>query len=247
MAGEVRMNDVRVTKPSQTVAPGVKVEIITRPPFVSRGGEKLAGAMAAFSIDVSRAVCADIGASTGGFTDCLLQHGAERIYAIDVGHGILDWRLRNDKRVVVMERTNARYLQTLLEPIDFVCIDASFISLKLLLPRAADWLRPQGELVALIKPQFEAGKGLVGRGGVVRDPQVHKIVLEHVMEFLRENGFGVLGLIKSSLKGPKGNIEFLVWARKDAAWVDQTEPIAQLLGEIYAELSDTPQGPASDG
>ena len=162
---------------------------------------------------VSGWVCADVGASTGGFTDCLLQNGAARVYAIDVGSGILDWRLRNDPRVLVMEETNARYVEQLPEPVELVTIDASFISLKILLPVAQKWLAPEGEIVALIKPQFEAGKNRVGKGGVVRDPEVHREVLLNVLTFAESLGLRTAGLIRSPLLGPAGNVEFL------ARWV----------------------------
>ena len=201
------------------------------PRFVSRGGEKLEAALEAFGIDVAGLVCADVGASTGGFTDCMIQHGAGRVYAIDVGKGILHWKLRNDPRVVVMEQTNARYVKNLPEPVDFVTIDASFISLKILLPVVNGWLAPLaplghsphlrskwGEteggrgLVTLIKPQFEAGRKDVSRGdGVIRDPEIHRQVLLDVLTFAKSEGFGVKGLIRSPIVGPKGNVEFLAW------------------------------------
>ena len=182
-----------------------------RPRYVSRGGEKLVAALDAFGIDPAGWVCADIGASTGGFTDVLLQRGAKRVYAIDVGYGQLHWRLRQDPRVVVMERVNARYLESLPEPIDLVTIDASFISLKLLLPAARRLLKPQGQIVALIKPQFEAGRNQVGKGGVVRDPAVHRRVIEDLLTWTTEQGYAPQGLVPSPLLGPKGNREFLLW------------------------------------
>ncbi|HNQ96376.1 MAG TPA: TlyA family RNA methyltransferase, partial [Anaerolineales bacterium] len=195
------------------------------PRFVSRGGEKLDAALEAFQLDVSGLVCADVGASTGGFTDCLLQRGAAKVYAIDVGKGILHWKLRNDPRVVVMEETNARYVESLPERVDLVTIDASFISLKILLSVIKSWLFPlssfieQGKkkdernyIVALIKPQFEAGKKDVSRGdGVIRDPEIHKQVLLDVLTFAQNAGFSIRGLAKSPLLGPKGNVEFLAW------------------------------------
>jgi len=159
--------------------------------------------------------CADVGASTGGFSDCLLQHDARRVYAIDVGQGILDWKLRMDPRVVVMEGTNARFVERLPEPVALITIDASFISLKVLLPVVKGWFiveRPPGTLIALVKPQFEAGRALVGRGkGVVRDPVVHRQVLTGVLSFACQQGYAALGLIRSPLTGPKGNAEFLAW------------------------------------
>jgi 23S rRNA (cytidine1920-2'-O)/16S rRNA (cytidine1409-2'-O)-methyltransferase len=196
------------------------------PRFVSRGGEKLDAALEAFAIDVKGLVCADVGASTGGFTDCMLQRGAEKVYAIDVGKGILHWKLRNYSRVVVMEETNARHVLSLPEKVSFVTIDASFISLKILLPVTKNWLIPpsvslhfgemgrekEGCIVALIKPQFEAGRKDVARGdGVIRAPEIHRQVLLDVLSFAKQAGFGLRGLIKSPLLGPKGNAEFLVW------------------------------------
>jgi 23S rRNA (cytidine1920-2'-O)/16S rRNA (cytidine1409-2'-O)-methyltransferase len=213
MAGQVRVDGQVVLKPAAQVEPEAQVEIDQGPPFVSRGGEKLEAALATFMIDVGDLVCADVGASTGGFTDCLLQNGAARVYAIDVGYGILHWRLRQDERVVVMERTNARYVPSLPEPVRLVTIDASFISLKVLLPVVKGWFPAAGgQVVALIKPQFEAGKQEVKRGeGVIRDPAVHRRVVEEVLTFAQENGYEVRGLMRSPLLGPKGNTEFLAW------------------------------------
>jgi 23S rRNA (cytidine1920-2'-O)/16S rRNA (cytidine1409-2'-O)-methyltransferase len=167
LAGEVRVDGETAVKPSQLVSPERRLEVVSPPRYVSRGGFKLEAALRAFELDVANKVCADVGASTGGFTDCLLQSGARRVYAIDVGKGILHWRLRQDGRVVVVEGTNARYLDVLPEPIELVSIDASFIALSLLLPRAAEWLVAGGDVIALIKPQFEAGRRAVDRGGVV--------------------------------------------------------------------------------
>jgi len=186
-------------------------------PFVSRGGEKLEAALLAFGIVVDGRVCADVGASTGGFTDCLLQHGAYRVYAIDVGRGILDWKLRQDPRVVVMERTNARFIEHLPEPVQVVTVDVSFISLKIILEAVKDWfaspgLQLEGSVIALVKPQFEAGRQEVNRGkGVIRDPSVHRQVLTDVLSNAQELGYSLRGLIRSPLTGPKGNQEFLAW------------------------------------
>ncbi|RPI99677.1 MAG: TlyA family RNA methyltransferase, partial [Chloroflexi bacterium] len=177
----------------------------------SRGGDKLAAALAAFPISAADRICADVGASTGGFTDCLLQHGAARVYAIDVGYGQLDYRLRADPRVVVMERTNARYVEALDEPVSLVVIDASFISLRYLLPVIRGWLTSTADLITLVKPQFEAGKDKVGKGGVVRDPDTHRRVLHDVLSAAQAEGYTPRGLIPSPLKGPAGNIEFLAW------------------------------------
>jgi 23S rRNA (cytidine1920-2'-O)/16S rRNA (cytidine1409-2'-O)-methyltransferase len=204
-----------ISKPGSSVSSLAAVVVDRGPRFVSRGGDKLEAAFTTFHLQVEGRVCADLGASTGGFTDCLLQHGASRVYAIDVGTGILEWKLRQDPRVFVMEGTNARFIDSLPEPVALVTIDASFISLKILLPVAKDWFGPQGgEIVALIKPQFEAGRQAVGRGkGVVRDPQVHRQVLIDVISFARDKDFGVQGLIRSPLLGPKGNAEFLIYLK----------------------------------
>jgi 23S rRNA (cytidine1920-2'-O)/16S rRNA (cytidine1409-2'-O)-methyltransferase len=216
-AGEVRVNGNLMEKPGMQVSDAVALEVKAAPPFASRGGEKLEGAFLAFPLDVNETICADVGASTGGFTDCLLQHGAARVYAIDVGYGQLVPRLREDPRVVVIERTNARYLETLAEPVSFVSIDASFISLKLLLPVVKDWMLPVGEVVALVKPQFEAGPKDVGKGGVVKEPEVHARVLRDVLGAAQEMGYVVRGIIRSPLTGPKGNVEFLAWLSLDAS------------------------------
>lgn len=213
MAGQVRVDGQVVLKPATRISSEALVEIEQGPPFVSRGGEKLEAALATFYIDPGGRVCADVGASTGGFTDCLLQNGAARVYAIDVGQGILHWKLRQDARVVVMEGANARFVERLPEPVNLVTIDASFISLKVLLPVVIAWFSPgEGELIALIKPQFEAGRRETARGdGVIRDPAVHRQVLQDVLSFAQEQGFTLRGLIRSPLLGPKGNTEFLAW------------------------------------
>lgn len=209
MAGEITVNGALVDKPGTRITLDAEIIARAKPRFVSRGGDKLLAAIEAFNWRVEGQVCADVGASTGGFTDCLLQHGAAKVYTIDVGYGQLDYRLRQDERVVTIEKTNARYLESLPEPISRITMDASFISLRLLLPVVQKWLTPDGEIVPLIKPQFEAGVADVGKGGVVRDPQVHARVLDEVLTFAQELGFTVGGLIRSPLKGPAGNIEFL--------------------------------------
>lgn len=212
MAGQVRINDQVVLKPSALVDPQSNITIETGPRFVSRGGEKLSAALEAFSISVKNLICADVGASTGGFTDCLLQNGAQRVYAIDVGTGILHWKIRQDKRVIVMEATNARYLERLPEPISLVTVDASFISLKVLLPVIKGWLDENSSVIALIKPQFEAGRNLASRGeGVIRDPEVHRRVLQEIISFAQIQGYHLRGILRSPLLGAKGNIEFLTW------------------------------------
>jgi 23S rRNA (cytidine1920-2'-O)/16S rRNA (cytidine1409-2'-O)-methyltransferase len=225
MAGQVRVAGQTTLKPATAISADSPLTVDSGPRFVSRGGEKLEAALEAFGADVSGLVCADVGASTGGFTDCLLQHGAVKVYAIDVGKGILHWKLRNDPRVVVMEETNARFVESLPEQVDLVTVDASFISLKILLPVIQKWFaifplssfmgerrKRKDSVMALIKPQFEAGRKDVSRGdGVIRDPAIHKQVLLDVLGFAQQEGFSVRGLIKSPLLGPKGNAEFLVW------------------------------------
>ena len=211
MAGQVRVDGQVSLKPAAGVTEGVEVSIDSGPPFVSRGGEKLQAALQAFPVDPAGLICADVGASTGGFTDCLLQHGAARVYAIDVGYGILHWKLRDHPQVVSMERTNARFVQSLPEAVELVTVDASFISLKILLPVVCGWFKEQGQVIALIKPQFEAGRQEVSRGdGVIRDPLVHRQVLMEVLSAAQDLNYAVRGLIQSPLKGPKGNTEFLV-------------------------------------
>lgn len=214
MAGQVRVNGQVELKPSAKIDRISHLAVDSGPRFVSRGGEKLEAAMQAFQLEVAGQVCADVGASTGGFTDVLLQRGAKKVYAIDVGYGILHWKLRTDSRVISMERTNARYLESLPEPVAFASVDASFISLKLLLPVIRGWFSVEGgQVVALIKPQFEAGKAEVQRGeGVIQDPQVHRQVLDEILSYAEGSGFQILGLIRSPLKGPKGNAEFLMHA-----------------------------------
>lgn len=211
MAGEVFADDGLVDKPGTRVSVAAKITMKSKPRFVSRGGDKLAGALNDFQLDVSGRIAADVGASTGGFTDCLLQYDVARVYAIDVGYGQLDYTLRQDNRVVVMERTNARHLEKLNEPVNLVVIDASFISLRLLLPVIRQWLTPEADILALIKPQFEAGKGDVGKGGVVRDHDTHRRVIHEILDFSKEQAFTLKGLTISPLKGPAGNIEFFVW------------------------------------
>lgn len=234
MAGQVRVAGQVALKPATTVQPDAQLTVDTGPRFVSRGGEKLEGALKTFSIDVSDFTCADVGASTGGFTDCLLQHGAAKVYAIDVGKGILHWKLRNDPRVVVMEETNARFVESLPEKIDLVTVDASFISLKVLLPIIGKWKVESG-IVALIKPQFEAGKKEVSRGdGVIRDPEIHRRVLLEVLEFAKDEGFGLRGLVKSSLLGPKGNAEFLVWLDMSPNEVSAEELVNEIIKQEIA-------------
>lgn len=216
LAGEVRVDGQRIDKPGTAVAADADIEVKAPVPYVSRGGFKLAAALMHFDIDVSGRVCADVGACTGGFTDVLLQHGAARVYAIDVGYGQLDWKLRQDERVVVMERTNARYLESLPEPVTFVAVDVSFISLKLILPAVRGWLAPEADIVALVKPQFEAGPEQVGKGGIVKDAAVHQQVLLDVLRWTHDNDLAPTGLIRSPVTGTEGNVEFLLWLRPGA-------------------------------
>jgi 23S rRNA (cytidine1920-2'-O)/16S rRNA (cytidine1409-2'-O)-methyltransferase len=211
IAGEVSVDGQQASKPGTRVPTNARVAVKARPPYVSRGGHKLEAALDAFGLDVAGWIVADVGASTGGFTDCLLQRGAASVYALDVGYGQLAWKLRQDPRVVVMERTNARYVEKLDELVDLSTIDASFISLRLLLPVVKNWLKPGGGVVTLIKPQFEAGRDQVGKGGVIRDPKVHRSVLEDLAAWARVHGWGLGGLLRSPLQGPAGNIEFLAY------------------------------------
>lgn len=213
MAGEVLVNGEVVDKAGSRVTADDEITLKQRQRFVSRGGDKLAGALANFDYNPQGMTCADVGASTGGFTDCLLQHNAARVYAIDVGYGQLDYSLRVDERVEVIERTNARYLETLGELIDLAVVDASFISLTKLLPAMQGWLKPAGDIIALIKPQFEAGRDDVGKGGIVRDESVHRDVISNVLEFAQVRGFAIHGLTTSPIKGATGNTEFLTWLR----------------------------------
>lgn len=233
MAGQVRVAGQVVLKPAVNVDELAEIVIDYGPRFVSRGGEKLQAALELFAIDLQERVCADVGASTGGFTDCMLQAGARRVYAIDVGQGILAWKLRQDPRVVVLEKTNARYLTALPKPVEFISIDVSFISLKILLPVINRWFIEQGgEAVLLIKPQFEAGRREASkRKGIIRDPDIHRRVLIEVLEKARANGYAVRGLAPSPLLGAKGNREFLAWLAYPAssAAVDISEVVDQVV------------------
>lgn len=232
MAGEVLVDEVVRDKPGQSYHNEVTVRLRNTLPYVSRGGVKLAAALDDFQLDVQGKIAIDVGASTGGFTDCLLQRGAARVYAIDVGYGQLAWKLRSDERVVVMERTNVRHLTALPHQMlaDLAVIDASFISLNLVLPATVALLQPAADLVALIKPQFEAGKDQVGKGGVVRDETVHRWVLEAVFQLAEQLGLAVQGMMPSPLLGPAGNVEFLIWCRRNGATtIDATTTIARAL------------------
>lgn len=212
MSGQVYVNGQKADKPGVSYEETVQIEVrgVTCP-YVSRGGLKLEKALRDFGVRPEGFVCSDSGASTGGFTDCLLQQGAKKVFAIDVGYGQLDWKIRSDERVVVMERTNIRYVtpEDLGEPLDLSVVDVSFISLKIVLPAIKNLLKPTGQVLCLIKPQFEAGKDKVGKKGVVREPETHKEVLDTFVETVTSLGFKILGLTFSPVKGPEGNIEFL--------------------------------------
>ena len=214
MSGIVYVGGQKAESPGQSYPEDSEIEVRGKKlPFVSRGGLKLQKAIEYFGIDPKDKVVIDIGASTGGFTDCLLQHGAKKVYAVDVGYGQLAWSIRTDPRVVCMERCNIRYVtpEQIGEPLDMAVTDVSFISLKLVLPVAKSLMHGNGEAVALIKPQFEAGKEKVGKKGVVRDPKVHQEVIQEILDFSKGIGFGIKGLTFSPIKGPEGNIEFLVY------------------------------------
>ncbi len=232
MEGRVRVNGEPATKAGQNVGADARIDIEAPRRFVSRGGEKLEHALAAFAIDVVGMNALDVGASTGGFTDCLLLRGAARVTAVDVGYGQLDWKLRNDARVTVVERTNFRHLSDNAFPdgFDIVVIDASFISLRTILARAVGFLRPAGTIVALVKPQFEAGRERLGRGGVVRDPLVHRAVIAEVCAGAAQLGLQAVGLVASPLLGPAGNREFLAEFRTSGPAIDDAR-IDQVVGE----------------
>ena len=213
MSGNVYVNGQKADKPGMSFEETVDIEVRGAVcPYVSRGGLKLEKALRDFGVKPNGYVCSDSGASTGGFTDCLLQQGAKKVFAIDVGYGQLDWKIRSDERVVVMERTNIRYVtpEDLGEPLDLSVIDVSFIGLEIVLPTIKNLLKPEcGQVLCLIKPQFEAGKENVGKKGVVRDPKIHKMVLDNFVSLVHNLGFRILGLTFSPVKGPEGNIEFL--------------------------------------
>ena len=244
MSGNVFVNGQREDKAGATFeTEGLELTVKGNTlKYVSRGGLKLEKALVAFPIDLNGQVCMDIGASTGGFTDCMLQNGAKKVYAIDVGHGQLDWKLRNDERVVCMEKTNFRYVtkEQVSDPIGFASADVSFISLTKILPAAYPLLKEGAQMICLIKPQFEAGREKVGKKGVVRDPAVHEEVIRSVADFATELGFAVLGLTFSPIRGPEGNIEYLIRLSKDGAdreQVDITTEARLQVAAAHAELS----------
>jgi 23S rRNA (cytidine1920-2'-O)/16S rRNA (cytidine1409-2'-O)-methyltransferase len=219
MAGDIRVDGATVTRAGALVSSGANIEVLQRPAYVSRGGDKLAHALSTFGIDPTDLTCVDLGASTGGFTDCLLQKGARRVYAVDVGYGILDYRLRTDDRVVVMERVNARNLEPLPEACDLAVFDLSFIGVEKVIPAACRSLKPGGELVVLLKPQFQARREEVGKKGVVKDPLVHAAVVGRFVPWASDNGLRLLGLTLSPVIGPAGNREFLLHLRLERAAV----------------------------
>lgn len=220
--GRVRVNGAPATKPGTSIRDGAAIEVERPRPFVSRGGEKLERALSEFGVDVRGMRALDVGASTGGFTDCLLKNGAKHVVAVDVGYGQLDWGLRNDPRVTVMERTNFRTLAGDAfagEPFEVIVVDASFISLRTIVARAVEFLAPAGRIVALVKPQFEAGRARLGKRGVVRDPEVHRAVLHEIRDAMADLGLTATALTASPLVGPAGNREFLLLLERRGAAV----------------------------
>lgn len=247
MAGQIYVNGMKAIKPGVTVNSTDKIELKGNTlPYVSRGGLKLEKAMKVFPITLDKKVCMDIGASTGGFTDCMLQNGAVKVYSIDVGYGQLAWKLRSDSRVVNLERTNFRYVthEQIPEDIDFASIDVSFISLKLIFPALMPLLKSDGECVCLVKPQFEAGKDKVGKKGVVREKSTHIEVIENVVSYASDNGFSVLNLDFSPVKGPEGNIEYLLYIKKtDNAVCDvDSDMIKRIVDESHSSLDKNNAG-----
>ena len=238
MSGSVYVQGQKADKPGTSYEESVDIEVRGAAcPYVSRGGLKLEKALRDFGVKPEGYVCSDSGASTGGFTDCLLQQGAKKVFAIDVGYGQLDWKIRSDPRVVVMERTNVRYVtpEQLGEPLDLSVIDVSFISLKIVLPVVKTFLKESGQVVCLIKPQFEAGKDKVGKKGVVREPETHKEVLDDFLVLAKETDFSVLGLTFSPVKGPEGNIEFLAHLTREAV-TGFTPDTAQIVAQAHIAL-----------
>jgi len=219
MAGEIRVGEQLVDKPSASVAATAEIHVQAAPPYVGRGGIKLEGALRHFGISAAALTALDVGASTGGFTDCLLQQGAQRVYAIDVGHGQLAWKIRNDPRVVVREKLNARFLTRadIPDPIDLAVADVSFISLTLVLPNVFELLTPNGMVLALIKPQFELRAADVGKGGIVREAELHEKAKEKIRAFVLAAGHTVEGIVPSQIAGTDGNLEFFICSRKKSA------------------------------
>lgn len=240
MEGKVYVKGQKQDKPGTMFPVDIPIEVRgNKLSYVSRGGLKLEKALKAFPISLKDKVVMDIGASTGGFTDCMLQNGAKKVYSVDVGYGQLAWKLRIDPRVVSLERTNVRYLtkEQVPEPISFFSVDVSFISLRLVLPVARQFLEENGQAVCLIKPQFEAGRENVGKKGVVRDQKIHIQVISRIVEFVTENGFSVLGLTYSPVKGPEGNIEYLLFLQKSDSPENHAPDIAALVEESHRKLN----------
>jgi len=240
MSGQVYVNGQKVDKAGTPTPADAPIEVRGGGlKYVSRGGLKLEKAMGTWPISLAGAVCADIGASTGGFTDCMLQNGASKVYAVDVGYGQFAWKLRSDTRVVCMERTNARYLthEQIPDELDFASVDVSFISLNLILPPLRGLMKRPGQAVCLIKPQFEAGKDKVGKKGVVRDKAVHQEVLEHFLEHAASAGFGVRGLTWSPIRGPEGNIEYLGWLSAEGGMAGSWD-LKELVEASHAKLEE---------
>ena len=238
MSGLVFVNGSRVDKPGTAVSPDVKIEVRGEAlPFVSRGGFKLDKALKVFPVDPAGKICLDCGASTGGFTDVLLQHGAARVYAVDVGYGQLAWKLRTDERVVNLERTNLRYVtgEQIPDPIDLAVMDVSFISIRLIIPALRQLLKAEADLICLIKPQFEAGREDVGKKGVVRDSEVHVRVVSEILAFAENEGLSVLGLDYSPIRGPEGNIEYICHL-KNCAGLSRTMDIRSVVSASHSEL-----------
>ena len=241
MAGMILVNDQKIDKAGTKVDIDSRLRVIGKPmPFVSRGGFKLDEAFSVFPIDFTDKIVIDIGASTGGFVDCALQHGARRVYAVDVGYGQLAWKLRTDERVINMEKTNARYLtpEDFPESMDWMTTDVSFISLTKILPAAIPLLRERADGVALIKPQFEAGREHVGKNGVVRDPAVHEDVIRRILSCGEELGIYLQGLVHSLIRGPEGNIEYLYWFTKDKERSSVEVDVHRLVSDTFADFAD---------
>lgn len=239
MAGQVLVNEQKIEKAGTAVNPECTIRLLgNKLPYVSRGGLKLEKALQIFPISVAEKVVADVGASTGGFTDCALQNGAAKVYALDVGYGQLAWKLRQDERVINMERTNVRYLEedSLPEKVDAVTIDVAFISLDKILPAVHKILKDSGFVVALIKPQFEAGKENIGKKGVVKDAGVHEDVINNVISFAKQEGFGIAGLDFSPIKGPEGNIEYLLYMTMGNDDAISPEYVNDLVGKSHGDL-----------
>lgn len=240
MMGKILVNGQKIDKAGTMVATDAEIKILGEEmPFVSRGGFKLQKAIEVFNLNLENKIAADIGASTGGFTDCMLQHGAKKVYAIDVGYGQLAWKLRNDERVINMERTNIRNVENLPDILDFASIDVAFISLDKVLPVAFKLLSDTGEVAALIKPQFEAGKENVGKKGVVKDKKIHLSVIEYVLNFAQNLNFKICGLDFSPIKGPEGNIEYLAYLSKnpDAQEINFAEKINSVVDTAHELLN----------